>query len=219
MRSRFDDQLKDLNNALIEMGAMVENAISEACKALIEQDTTLAGQVIDNDDEIDNMEETIETMCSRIILQQQPVAGDLRLVMAVSKIVTDLERIGDHASDISELAIFLAGKPYVRKLEHIPQMAKATTKMVTKAINAYVRKDLELAMEVITYDDIVDELFSLVKDDLVGLIKENKDDSDRAIDLIMVAKYFERIGDHATNVAEWVVFSLTGEHRHSIRGE
>jgi phosphate transport system protein len=202
-----------MGNALIEMGAMVEKAIADACKALVEQDVALAEQVIAHDDEIDSKEDEIEGMCLKIILKQQPVAGDLRLIQSVSKITTDLERIGDHASDISEIAIYLAGKRRIRKLDHISNMAEATMKMVTKSIDAYVKKDLELAKEVIAYDDKVDELFSTMRDELLGLIKENKDTSEQAIDLIMIAKYFERIGDHATNVAEWVVFSLTGAHK------
>ena len=215
MRSRFEEQLTQLNNALIEMSAIVEKSIADANKALIEQDTELAREIVAFDDEIDNKEKEIESLCLKIILQQQPVARDLRLVSSVMKIITDLERIGDHASDISELTLLLAGKQYVKKLDHIPQMAEATMKMVTKSIDAYVKKDLELAKEVIASDDIVDDLFITVKNDLIELIKESTDYGDQAIDLIMVAKYFERIGDHATNIAEWVVFSLTGTHKDS----
>jgi phosphate transport system protein len=215
MRSRLDEQLTQLNNAIIEMGAMVENAIEDANKALMQQDVELAKKVIANDDDIDSKEKEIESLYLRIMLRQHPVAGDLRLVSSVSKITTDLERIGDHASDISEIAIFLAGKKYIKEFEHIPKMAEATMKMVTKSIDAYVQKDIELAREVIASDDEVDGLFSTVKDEIIEMIKTNKDHSDQAIDLIMIAKYFERIGDHATNVAEWVVFSLTGKHKDS----
>ncbi|MCL2034595.1 MAG: phosphate signaling complex protein PhoU [Oscillospiraceae bacterium] len=215
MRTRFEEQLTHLNNALIEMGALVERTIADADKALIGQDVELAKKIIASDDEIDHMEQEIESLCLKIILQQQPVAGDLRLVSSVLKIATDLERIGDHATDISEITILLAGKQYLKKLEHIPQMAEATMKMVTKSIDAFVKKDLELAREIIASDDIVDNLFDTVKAELVELIKMNKDNSDQAIDLIMIAKYFERIGDHATNIAEWVVFSLTGMHKDS----
>jgi len=213
IRAKFDEQLELLNNSLIEMGVMVESAIADAGKALIEQDVELAGEIIARDDEIDDKEEEIETMCLRIILQQQPVASDLRLISAVSKIITDLERIGDHASDISEIAIFLAGKQYIKKLEHIAQMASVTMDMVIRSIDAFVRKDLALANEVIASDDVVDELFSKVRDELISLLKENGANSEQAMDLIMIAKYFERIGDHATNVAEWVVFSITGIHK------
>ena len=218
MRSNFDEQLNQLNDKLVDMGAMVERAIAEANRALIEQDVELAHKIIENDDNIDDMEDLIEDMCQKIIMRQQPIAGDLRMILAVSKIIIDLERIGDHASDISELAIFLADNESVGKLEHIPQMADATLSMVTRAIDAYVMKDLEMAREVIDYDDVVDDLFSMVKEDVIRFIKADVDYSDHAIDLIMVAKYFERIGDHATNVAEWVVFSMTGESKHGIAG-
>jgi len=215
MRSRFDEQLVHLNSSLIEMGALVERAIADANKALIEQDVDLAKKIIDSDDVIDDKEKEIESLCLQVLLQQQPVAGDLRLVSSVLKIITDLERIGDHASDISEMTLLLARAQYTRQLEHIPQMAAATMKMVTKSIDAFVRKDLELARAVIASDDTVDELFNLVKKDLIDLINENPNNGDQAIDMIIIAKYFERIGDHATNVAEWVVFSITGTHKES----
>ena len=218
MRSIFDEQLIQLNDKLVEMGAIVERSIAEASRALVKQDVELAQRVIENDDTIDDMEDLIEDMCQKIIMRQQPIAGDLRLILAVSKIIVDLERIGDHASDISELAIYLADGKSVGKLEHIPQMAEATLSMVTKAIDAFVRKDLELAREVIESDDVVDDLFTLVREDVTELIKSGIDHSGHAIDLIMIAKYFERIGDHATNVAEWVVFSMTGENKHGIAG-
>ena len=213
MRKKLDEQLAEINRALIEMGEIVQRAISDANKALIEQDVDLAQKITAFDDEIDNKEEEIESLCFKLLLQQQPVAQDLRYVSAILKIITDLERIGDHASDISEITILIAGGPYIKKLEHIPQMATATMKMVTESITAFVSKDLRLAREVIAYDDVVDELFNTVKKDLIGLIKDNVDNGDQAIDLIMIAKYFERIGDHATNVAEWAVFSLTGRHK------
>ena len=215
MRNKFDEQLNQLNNELIEMAQIVKKAIEKAEKALIEQDFVLAQQIIESDDEIDTKEKEIESLCLKIILQQQPVAQDLRQISAVLKIITDLERIGDHATDISELTLLLANKPYIKKLEHIPQMAVATMKMVTDSIDAFVKNDLELANDVIIYDEIVDNLFELVKKDLIELIKENADNGDQAIDLIMVAKYFERIADHATNVAEWVVFSVTGFYKES----
>ena len=215
MRSKFDEQLVQLNNMIIEMAQIVKHAIEKADKALIEQDCELARQIIASDDEIDDKEKEIESFCLKLILQQQPVAKDLRLVSSVLKMITDLERIGDHATDISELALLLADKQYIKKLEHIPQMAAATMKMVTESIEAFVNKDVKLANEVIIYDDVVDNLFEIVKKDLIELIKENAEHGDQAIDLIMVAKYFERIADHATNVAEWVVFSLTGIYKDS----
>jgi phosphate transport system protein len=212
LRSKFEEQLNQLNGLLVEMGNIVKSAIATADKGLIEQDVELARQVISSDDEIDAKEKEIESLCMKILLHQQPVARDFRLVSSVLKIITDLERIGDHASDISELTIILAGKPYIKKLEHITQMAAATMKMLTDSIEAFVKKDLELAREVIAFDDVVDNLFTEVKKDLLDLIRENADNGDQAIDLVMIAKYFERIGDHAENVAEWTVFSLTGTH-------
>ena len=213
MRSKFDEQLARLNDSLVEMGELVEKAIENANKALIEQDTELAQRVIAADDEIDNREREIEALCLKLILRQQPVARDLRLVSSALKMITDLERIGDHATDISEMTLLLAGMQYIKNLEHISQMAEATMKMITDSINAFVKKDLDLANEVIAYDDKVDDLFATVKNDLLQLINENVKNGDQVIDLIMVAKYFERIGDHATNVAEWVIFSITGTHK------
>jgi len=213
MREKFEKQLMLLNNSLIEMGVAVEDAIAKADKALVGQDTELARRVIASDDEIDGKEREIEGLCLKIILHQQPVAKDLRLISSASKIVTDLERIGDHASDISELVLHLADTPYIQNLAHISQMAETTMKMVVNSVDAFVKKDEELAKKVIACDDRVDELFVTVKGDLLDLIQQSKKNGDQAIDLIMVAKYYERIGDHATNIAEWVIFSLTGIHK------
>jgi phosphate transport system protein len=213
MRRNFDVQLESLNNSLIEMGKMVENAIDNASKALIEQDVALAKSIIDSDDDIDHKEKEIEGQCLRLIMQQQPVAGDLRHVSSILKITTDLERIADHASDISEIILLLAGKQYIKKLEHIPKMAKETIKMVKNSVESFVGKDLERAREIIAHDDVIDNLFNTVKKELIELIKVNSDNGDQAIDLIMIAKYFERIGDHATNIAEWVIFSISGWHK------
>ena len=213
MRKQFDEQLANLNDSLVEMSKIVEAAIANANKALVEQNVELAKQIIASDDAIDDMEKEIESVCLRLIIQQQPVASDLRLVSAILKILTDVERIGDHASDISEIVIFLAGKKYIKKLEDIPKMAEETIKMVQKSVEAFVKKDVKLAREVIDNDDVVDDLFCAVKDELIELIKQNKENGDQAIDLIMIAKYFERIGDHAVNIAEWVIFSITGFHK------
>ena len=215
MRNRFEEQLEKLNNTLIEMGGLIETKIADATKALIEQDVETAQKIIDSDIEVDDMEKAIESLCLKLIMQQQPVAGDLRLVSSILKIITDLERIGDHASDISEITIYLADKKYIKKLEHIPQMAETTMRMLKESIDAFVRKDMELAKKVIADDDIVDDLFVEVKNELISLINKNPDNGDQAIDLVMISKYFERIGDHATNVAEWVIFSLTGWHKDS----
>ena len=213
MRIRFEEQLTMLGDALIEMGSMVEQAIADANRALIERDVDLAKSAIAMDDDIDNQEKEIESLCLKIIMQQQPVAGDLRLVSSVLKITTDLERIGDHASDISEITLRLSGQPVVEMRDYFPQLAAATAKMVAETIEAFVKKDLELACSVIAYDETVNGLFKKMKKVLIELIRQNADHSDQAIDLIMIAKYFERIGDHAANVAEWVIFSLTGMHK------
>ena len=212
MRNKFDQQLAKLHDMLIEMGAKIEKAITLAIRALVQQDVAMAKRAIATDEEIDDMETQIESMCLRLLLQQQPVAKDLRLISAALKMITDMERIGDQAADISEIAMYLAGETYIKKLEHIPQMAEATAKMVTESIEAYVKMDLNLARKVIEYDDVVDKLFYTVKSDLIGLIQADSANGQQAIDLIMIAKYFERIGDHATNIAEWVVFSITGKH-------
>jgi phosphate transport system protein len=211
MRNRFDSQLEQLNNELMEMGTLIENAICSAVRALVEQDRAQAEQAIAFDSEVDQKEKEIENLCLKLLLQQQPVASDLRLISAALKMITDMERIGDQSADISEITILMAGHPYIKKLEHIPQMAEATIKMVTDSIDAFVKKDLKLAQSVVDYDNVVDELFDKVKEELIALISQNSENGSQAMDLIMIAKYFERIGDHATNIAEWVIFSLTGK--------
>ena len=213
MRRNFEEQLESLNNSLTEMGKLVESRIEKANKALIDQDVALAESVIAADDDIDNLEKEIESQCLRIIMQQQPVARDLRNVSSILRITTDLERIGDHATDISELVLLLADKTYIKKLEHIPRMAAETANMLSESIEAFVKKDIEQAKEIIARDDLIDNLFDTVKKELIGLIKTNADNGDQAVDLIMIAKYFERIGDHATNIAEWVIFSISGWHK------
>ncbi len=213
MRNRFEAQMEELNTELILMGGLIESSINRAVKALIWQDKEQAEKVIFADREIDEKEKEIESLCLKLLLQQQPVARDLRLISAALKMITDMERIGDQAADISEIAIYLAEGPYVKKLETIPKMAKATTKMVSESIDAFVRKDLVLAESVIEDDDIVDDLFLTVKNDLIALIHGNAETGGQALDLLMIAKYFERIGDHAVNIAEWVIFSITGEHK------
>ncbi|HPO05202.1 MAG TPA: phosphate signaling complex protein PhoU [Bacillota bacterium] len=212
MRSRFDEQLSSLNNSLIEMGAMIENAISKATKALVEQDVALAAEVMNSDNIIDEKEKDIESQCMKLLLSQQPVARDLRQISTALKLITDMERIGDQAADISEICVYLADQVYIKKLEHIPQMANATIKMVTDSIDAYVRKDLDLAEAVIEYDDVVDELYVQIKQDLIALVHEDAENGEQAFDLMQIAKYYERIGDHATNIAEWVIYTITGKH-------
>ncbi|MGN0328945.1 MAG: phosphate signaling complex protein PhoU [Lachnospira sp.] len=212
MRNRFDRQLCELNDELIEMGEMIEKAIELTVEALVTQNVNLAEEAIVSDDDIDHQEKKIEQLCLKLLLQQQPVARDLRLISSALKMITDMERIGDHATDISEITIALADQPYIKKLEHIQQMAKETMVMLVESIEAFVNKDLNKARAVIEHDDVVDDLFNTVKRELIGMIHENVDSGEQAADLLMVAKYFERIGDHATNISEWVIFSITGEH-------
>ena len=209
MRNRFDTQLMELNNELIAMGALCENAIASSVKALLTEDLKLAASAIRIDQEIDRKEREIESMCLKLLLQQQPVASDLRLISSVLNMITDIERIGDQASDIAEIVTYLPNTCGHNK--HIEEMAQATIKMVTDAIDSFVRQDLPLAHQVMQYDNVVDELFNRVKNELIHLIAENRESGEFCIDLLMVAKYFERIGDHAVNVAEWVQYSLTGK--------
>lgn len=211
MRSRFDEQLALLNRELIEMGSLCEEVIALASRALTGGDRELAAKVAPLDEEIDQKERTIESLCLKLLLQQQPVARDLRQISAALKMITDMERIGDQADDISEIIIYLGG----RTAEHddlLRSMARATIKMVTESVDAYVKHDTILAEKVIADDDTVDDYFEQVKRALIGKIAANPDDGEYALDLLMIAKYFERIGDHAVNIAEWVIFSITGVH-------
>lgn len=219
MRNRFDRQLKKLNDELIDMGSMIEKSIEKALVALVTQNVEKAREVIAYDLEIDRQEREIESLCMKLLLQQQPVARDLRLISSALKMITDMERIGDQAADIAELAIFMAEKPYIKELKHITQMGQETMAMVVTSVDAFVEKDLEKAQEVLTHDDIVDQLFDAVKSELIEMIHQDKEIGEQATDLLMVAKYFERIGDHATNIAEWVIYSITGEHEKNIKSE
>lgn len=212
MRNRFDRQLTELNNELIQMGTLIEQAIAMAISALVTKDVEKAQEAIDFDSEIDKQEKMIENLCLKLLLEQQPVARDLRQISSALKMITDMERIGDQAADISEITISLSKTPYIKKLEHLQSMAKETTEMVVKSIEAYVSKDVEMAHYVIKHDDIIDNLFDQVKKELIMLIKEDTHNGEQATDFLMIAKYFERIGDHATNIAEWVIFSITGQH-------
>lgn len=212
MRNRFDRQLVQLNNELIEMGGMIEKAISDTVKALVNQDIELASNVIEYDEEIDHQEREIEQLCLKLLLQQQPVAKDLRLISAALKMITDMERIGDHATDISEITIELSKESYIKKLDHIQQMAKETMVMLVQSVEAFVNKDMDKARAVIVHDDVVDDLFNKVKAELIAMIHEDVNAGEQASDLLMATKYFERIGDHATNISEWVIFSITGQH-------
>ena len=212
MRNRFDQQLYELNRELIEMGAMCEEAIASAAKALSTGNMELAAKVRANGAAIDQMERDIEGRCMKLLLHQQPVARDLRLISAALKMITDMERIGDQAEDIAEIITFLNGRT-MNGVEHIEDMARETIKMVTESVDAFVKKDVALAEQVIAHDDVVDTLFSEVKCTIIKLIAETPVDGEFALDLLMISKYFERIGDHATNIAEWVIYSVTGTHK------
>lgn len=210
MRVNYDKQLKKLNSAMIEMGAMIEKSIEMAIKALITQDVELARRTIMSDEDVDNQEKEIENLCLKLLLMQQPVASDMRQISSALKMVTDMERIGDHAADISELTIHMAGTPYIKRLEHISLMTKEAMVMLVSSIEAYVELDLEKARFVIKHDDVVDELFDMVKQELIELIRKDASNGEQASDLLMVAKYLERVGDHATNIAQWVIYYITG---------
>lgn len=209
MRNRFDQELDKLNLELIKMGGMIENAIEHSAKALINQDLSLVKKVNELEIEIDDMERTIEARCLKLLLQQQPVASDLRIISTALKMITDMERIGDNAEDIAEITKNLVNQKFIKEIVHIPQMAEETTSMVKRSIDAFVNKDKELAKEVCKSDDTVDNLFDIIKEELIEKIQENKSNGEQAIDLLMIAKYFERIGDHAENIAEWVIFLIT----------
>ena len=211
MRSRFDEQLALLNRKLIEMGAMCEEVIALAAKALSEGGE-LASRVAPLDAEIDHLERDIESLCLKLLLQQQPVARDLRQISAALKMITDMERIGDQAEDIAEIISFLHGHQ-AEDNDLLREMAKAAIRMVTESVDAYVKCDTMLAEQVIAGDDTVDGYFTQVKERLIGKIAQDPADGEYALDLLMIAKYFERIGDHATNIAEWVIFSVTGVHK------
>ena len=212
MRNRFDEQLFALNREIIEMGAMCEETIASAAKALSAGDIALAEKVRTNSSTIDQMERDIESRCMKLLLHQQPVARDLRLISAALKMITDMERIGDQAEDIAEIVTFLNGHT-MEGMELIGEMARATIEMVIESVDAFIKKDVDLARNVICKDDIVDDYFSKVKRGIITLIAEKQADGEFALDLLMIAKYFERIGDHATNIAEWVIYSVTGSHK------
>ena len=212
MRNRFDEQLRALNREIIEMGAMCEEVIASAAKALANSDIQLAAMVQERGAAIDQMERDIEGRCMKLLLHQQPVARDLRLISAALKMITDMERIGDQAEDIAEIVTFLNGHT-AEDMEPIENIARVTIEMVTDSVEAFVNKDIQLAQKVIKQDDIADDLFSKIKERIIDLIATNRADGELALDLLMISKYFERIGDHATNIAEWVIYSITGQHK------
>ena len=213
MRNYFDEQLELLNVELIRMGSLCEDAIMGASRTLMGEEG-FAKQVNDAEHEIDQKERDIENLCFKLLLKQQPVARDLRQVSAALRMISDMERIGDQASDIAEICGFVDDREAKSRL-HIRDMADATMRMVTQSIDSYVKRDLNIAKEVVQYDDVVDDLFGKVKEELIGMLSAGSTDEkmgEFCIDMLMIAKYFERIGDHATNIAEWVEYSITGTH-------
>ena len=208
MRSKFDEQLLELNKEMIEMGNKIILSIKNAIEALVARDENMAKAIMESDAEVDHLQKKIEGICLNLLIQQQPVARDLRTVTAAMKMVTDMERIGDHAADISEMTILMGQNSQIDKFEHISQMATETMIMLNHSIEAYVEKNVIKAKEVIEHDDIVDDLFVEAKKDVIELILNSPSEGEGATDILMIAKYFERIGDHATNIAEWVIYSL-----------
>lgn len=209
MRNRFDEQLEVLHVELITMGALCEDAISLSVKALLSNNKELLPRVFATDEKIDQKEREIEQLCMKLLLQQQPVASDLRMVSSALKMISDMERIGDQASDIAEICGTVNLEQSLAQI-HIKEMAAATIKMVTDSVESFVKKDLEMAHGVVEYDDVVDNLFDKVKNEIISVITTEQ--SEPCIDLLLVAKYLERIGDHAENIAEWVEYSITGVH-------
>jgi phosphate transport system protein len=206
MRNKFDEQLDNLNNELIKMGKLCERAISGAIKITMEDDhEELKREVLETDSEIDKKERDIESICMKLLLRQ-PVARDLRVISSALKMISDMERIGDQASDIVELAQYIK-KSDVKYKTHLSDMANEVIKMVTKSIKSFVKKDIEMAR-----DDVVDNYFEEIKKELIRIISSGESDGEEFIDILMIAKYLERIGDHATNIAEWVEYSILGYH-------
>lgn len=212
MRERFDEQLSLMNRELIQMGALCEEAISLASKALEESGWEHAERTAAIAGEIDQMERDIESLCLKLLLQQQPVARDLRKISAALKIITDMERIGDQAEDIAEIIlVMIKDGNTAGGIDHIQEMAAAASKMVTDSIDAYVARDVEVARAVIAYDDVLDDYFRRIRRAIIKKISREPSEGERALDFMMIDKYLERIGDHAVNIAEWVIFSVTGE--------
>ena len=212
MRDVFQEQLKELNRELVKMGADCEDIIALASQSLTGWNEELAKNVSVIGARIDEGYRTVETICLKLLLRQQPVARDLRVISAALKMITDMERIGDQAEDIVDLVPHMESRPD-EKYPKIREMAKAAQAMVTEAVDAYVKQDLELARKVMAYDDVVDNYFTQIKSGIIGIIAENPTEGEYALDLLMIAKYFERIGDHCTNIAEWVEFFVTGIHK------
>ena len=213
IRVKYEEELNKIEDSLVQMGRLVEEAILKSVSSLIHQDKDLAKQVIKDDTIIDNAEHNIEQQCLTILLMEHPFANDFRDVSAALKMITDLERIGDQASDIAEITLQFKDEKYIKNLEHIQLMSSISIQMVKESVASYINKDLESARALEKEDDKVDNLFQTIKDELIELIKKNKDNADQAILFMMIAKYLERISDHATNIGEWVEYAITGYHK------
>ena len=211
MREHFEEELSKLSNALVEMGALCEDAISCAVKYLLKNDAQMKKNAAEAEKQIDQKEREIETMCMRLLIQQQPVATDFRMITSALKMISDMERIGDQALDIAEIAEYVTDD--IKSMINIKEMAETTVKMVMNSVDSYVRKDIGIANSVIGLDDTVDALFDKAKSELINVIRTENENAEGLLDLLMVAKYFERIGDHAENIAEWVIFAVTGNHK------
>ena len=212
MRNKFDSQLEKLNLELITMGALCEDAISASVKGFLDDDDALCRKAVEAEDEINRKERDIEGICMKLLLEQQPVARDLRVISSALKMVSDMERIGDQAEDIAEIITYLSDRSAANE-QLMREMANAAIKMVTDSVDAYVKHDTIMAEKVIAADDVVDAYFDRVKHQLIERIAADPTDGEYALDLLMIAKYFERIADHAVNIAEWVIFSVTGVHK------
>ena len=212
-RLGYDMQLKELKNQMLLLGSMVEDVIQETIRALTCQDTKKAGEIASGDEKINEQVRKVEQQCYTILLRQQPIAKDLRAVSAALKMLTDMERIGDHGADISELTLLMSNSTYPDEIRLIEEMAKETSIMLIEAVDAFAQQDSDKAQHVIDNDDTVDRLFVSVKDAIARSIQTDSADPMQLLDLLMVAKYLERIGDHATNIAEWVLFAVTGDFR------
>ncbi len=216
MRERFERQLQELNDKLKIMGELIEVAIEESAEALVKGDVELAKAAIKAESRVDDMERDIERLCLTLLLHQHPVAGDLRNVSAALKMITDLERIGDQASDIAEIVISMGGQTNINPPEHLASMAQTAISMVKLSVEAYIHKDEAMALDVMKMDDIMDDYFVITRKEIVEEIMRDKASADKLLDLFMVTKYFERIGDHAENLAEWVEYAITGVHRSAV---
>jgi phosphate transport system protein len=213
MRNKFDRVLEEVNNDLIKMGTLIEDAISKSIVALREGNESLAREVINSDSEVDSLERSIERRCLMILLSEQPVARDLRAISTALRMITDMERICDQAADIAEITLRFMCRDGIKTPIHIVQMAEKSVRMVSRSIDSFITQDLNLAREIVESDDEVDALFVTVREEIVSIIREDTSNCESEIDFMIIAKYLERIADHAVNIAEWVIFNITGSRK------